>query len=58
VFFVVTHLVLGARIVALAHNVSPRTAEPLAYAGVAGLQLLRLQSSHRFRMSNAQEFSQ
>jgi hypothetical protein len=40
VFFVVTHLVLGARIVALAHNVSPRTANRLAYTGIAGTATL------------------
>jgi hypothetical protein len=40
VFFVVTHLVLGARIIALAHDVSPRTADRLACAGMAGGAIL------------------
>ena len=35
VFFVLTHLVLGARIVALAHYVRLRTANRLAIMGIA-----------------------
>jgi hypothetical protein len=36
VFFVVTHLVLGARIIALAHHMSLKTADRLASLGTAG----------------------
>ena len=42
VFFVVTHLVLGARIVALAHDVSPRSADRLAYTGITAAAILAL----------------
>jgi hypothetical protein len=40
VFFVITHLVLGARIIALAHHVHHKTADRLAFAGVAGAAIL------------------
>jgi len=40
VFFVVTHLVLGARIIALAHHVSVKVSDRLAIAGIAGAALL------------------
>lgn len=40
VFFVVTHLVLGARIVALAHQMSLKTANRLTVAGIAGAAIL------------------
>lgn len=40
VFFVMTHLTLGARIVALAHHVSLKTVNHLAAAGIVGAGLL------------------
>jgi len=40
VFFVVTHLVLGARLIALAHHMSLKTANRLASAGIAGATVL------------------
>jgi hypothetical protein len=36
VFFVATHLVLGARIIALAHHVNVKVSDRLAFAGIAG----------------------
>ena len=40
VFFVVTHLVLGARIIALARHVSVKVSDRLALAGIAGAAIL------------------
>ena len=40
VFFVVTHLALGARIIALAHHVSVKVSDRLAFAGIAGAAIL------------------
>jgi hypothetical protein len=40
VFFVLTHLVLGARIIALAHHVSVKVSDRLASAGIAGAAIL------------------
>ena len=40
VFFVVTHLALGARIVALSHHLSLKISDRLALAGIAGAAIL------------------
>ena len=42
VFFVATHLVLGARIIALAHHVSVKVSDRLAFAGIAGAAILAI----------------
>jgi hypothetical protein len=42
VFFVSTHLVLGARIIALSHHVSVKVSDRLAFAGIAGAAILAI----------------